>query len=325
MKRFLSVLIVSLVVLMGINTLAFASVKWERPVTILVGAAPGGNMDVVVRAIQPALEKELGVSVVVLNITGASGGAAAAKLITEPADGHHMLIISRTFSALPYTGQPHIDPLTTMIPIGNLAADVSAITVRKDFPADTIEEFIEYVKENPGEVLVGCSGRGGIWHMAGLIFAGEVGIDLDFVFYAGSSPTIAAAISGEIQAMTISPAEVKALVDAGELKALAVMADERDALFPDVPTLKERGIDVTYGVWRGLVVRAGTPPEIVADLEKKVAAAAASEEFKKAMNTAGINIAYMNAKEFREVMEQEDVLVSKLLAELELITTTPSR
>jgi tripartite-type tricarboxylate transporter receptor subunit TctC len=325
MKRFMSVMVISLVLLIGVSTLAFASVKWERPVTVLVGAAPGGNMDVVVRAIQPALEKELGVPVVVLNITGASGGAAAAKLITEPADGYHLLIISRTFSALPYTGQPHIDPLTTMIPIGVLAEDVSAITVRADFPADTIEEFIEYVKENPGEVRVGCSGRGGIWHMAGLIFAEKVGIELDFVFYAGSSPTIAAAIACEIQAMTISPAEVKALVDAGELKALAVMADERDALFPDVPTLKERGIDVTYGVWRGLVVRAGTPVDVVADLEKKVAAAAASEEFKTAMNTAGINIAYLDGKGFREVMEQEDVLVSQLLAELGLITTTPTR
>lgn len=325
MKRILPIMIISLVLILGISTLVFASVTWERPVTILVGAAPGGNMDVVVRAVQPALERELGVPVVVLNITGASGGAAAAKLITEEANGYHMLIISRTFSALPYTGQPHIDPLTTMAPIGVLAEDVSAITVRADFPADTIEEFIEYVKKNPGEVQVGCSGRGGIWHMAGLIFAGEVGIDLDFVFYAGSSPTIAAAIAGEVQAMTISPAEVKALVDAGELKALAVMADERDALFPGVPTLKERGIDVTYGVWRGLVVRAGTPAEVVADLEKKVAAAAASEEFKKAMATAGINIAYMDAKGFRETMEQEDVLVSKLLAELELITSTPTR
>ena len=110
MKRFMSVMVISLVLLIGVSTLAFASVKWERPVTVLVGAAPGGNMDVVVRAIQPALEKELGVPVVVLNITGASGGAAAAKLITEPADGYHLLIISRTFSALPYTGQPHIDP-----------------------------------------------------------------------------------------------------------------------------------------------------------------------------------------------------------------------
>ncbi|MGI6038379.1 MAG: tripartite tricarboxylate transporter substrate binding protein [Limnochordia bacterium] len=326
MQRFRLGLLVCLVVLVLVmGSTVGAAVKWERPVTILVGAAAGGNMDIVARAIQPALERELGVPVLVVNITGASGGAAAVNLLNEPADGHHIIIISRTFSALPYTGQPHVDTMTVFAPLAILVEDVSAITVPVDFPADTIEEFIEYAKAHPGEINVGCSGRGGIWHMAGLLFAQEVGIDVEFVFYAGSAPTIAAANAGEIQAMTISPAEVKGLVDSGDFKVLAVMANQRDQLFPDVPTLKERGIDVTYAVWRGLAVRAETPAEIVADLEAKVAKAAASPEFLQAMETAGINVAYANAAEFRKVIEDEDVLVQEILADLDLITTRPKR
>lgn len=301
-------------------------VSFDRPVTIYIPTPPGGSFDIVARALVPPLEEELGTTVLPVNIDGGSGAVAAARLAADPADGYQMLIASRTISSLPYIGAPQVDPLADFAPVGVVVKDVAGLTVPDDAPYDSVDEFVSYVEGNPGDVRVGTSGVGSVWHAAGLLFAEAAGgLEMEYVPYPGGSDAGNAVASDEIEATTISPAESRAMVEAGRAKMLAVMSEERSPLFPDVPTLDEEGIDFEYSVWRGLVAKKGTPDEVLAALETAVKSAAASQSFKDAMSQAGVEVSYEDAEALQNHLEEEDKLVQDVFGPLGILTTQPER
>ncbi|OZM75751.1 tripartite tricarboxylate transporter substrate binding protein [Pseudonocardia sp. MH-G8] len=302
------------------------AVSFDRPVTIYIPTPAGGTFDIVARGLAPALEEELGTTVLPVNIEGGSGAVAAARLAADPANGHQMLIVSRTISTLPYTGAPQVDPLSQFAPVGVVVKDVAGLTVQADAPYDSAAEFVSYAEQHPGEVHVGTSGVGSVWHAAGLLLGQAAGgLEMEYVPYPGGRDAGNAVASGEVEATTISPAEAVAMVDADRAKMLGVMSEQRSPLFPDVPTLTEQGIDIEYAVWRGLVAKQGTPDAVLAALETAVRNAAGSQSFTDAMAQAGVEIAYEDAAALRGHLEQEDQLVQSLFGPLGILTTRPER
>lgn len=299
--------------------------EWVGDVTAYIPASPGGGFDIALRALQEPLSKELGADVVPTNLEGAGGAIAAADMLDQPADGTSMMIVSRSISAVPYTGTPEIDPVEDLAPLGVTHQDVSALTVPAEAPYQSVEDFIAYAEENPGGITIGHSGVGGVWHAAALILAEETGVEFNFVPYDGGSDVGAALLAGEIDAMTIGAPETRPFVEGGEATMLAVMGEERSALYPDVPTLEEEGVPVTYSVWRGYVVSSETPDDIRMEMSSRLEAAAASEAFQEAMAEAGFETTWIGPEEFGELIVEEDQLIRDLFGDEDFMTTSPER
>lgn len=298
---------------------------WPGQMSVYIPASPGGGFDIAVRALQAPLADELGVNVVPTNVEGAGGAIAATDMLGQPGDGTSMMIVSRSISAVPYTGSPEVDPVEVFSALGVTHQDVSALSVRSDAPYQTVEELIAYAKENPGGITIGHSGVGGVWHAAGLVLAREAGVEFSFVPYDGGSAVGAALMAGEIDAMTIGAPESRPFVEGGDAVMLAVMGEERSALYPDVPTLIEEGIDVTYSVWRGYVTSSDTPEAVRTELAARLEAAAKSDANQQAMETAGFETTWIGPEEFQALIEEEDELIRDLFADEDFMTTSPAR
>lgn len=302
-----------------------AAGAWTGPLSVYIPAAPGGGFDIAVRALQAPLSDELGVDIVATNVEGAGGSIAATEMLDLPADGTSMMVVSRSISAVPYTGAPEIDPVEDFDALGVTHQDVAALTVPADAPYQSVAELIEYAEDNPGEITFGHSGIGGVWHAAALLLAREAGVEFSYVPYDGGSAVGAALLAGEIDAMAIGAPETRPFVEGDDATMLAVMGEERSALYPDVPTLVEEGVDVTYSVWRGYVTSAETPDDLQREMAARLEAAATSETNLEAMTTAGFEPTWIGPEEFSELIVEEDELIRELFEGEDFMTTTPER
>lgn len=309
----------------GENAEVPAEGEWNGDLTVYVPAAAGGGFDIMVRGMQDQLAQTLGSSVVVTNVTGASGAIAAAEMLDQPVDGTSMMVVSRSISSVPYSGSPDIDPVEDFAPLGVTVQDVSALTVRADAPYQSVEEFIEYAEQNPGEVQIGHSGVGSVWHAAGLLLEDAAGVEFSFVPYDGGSASNAALLAGEIDAVLNGPSETRPITDGGDAVTLGILGDERSPSLPDVPTLQEEGVDVTYYVWRGYVVSAETPEPIQEELAARLEQAATSDEYVSAMQDVGFDTTWIPADEFAQLIVEEDELVRELFEGEDFMTTMPER
>lgn len=299
--------------------------EWPDSLTTYIPAAPGGGFDIAVRALQQPLSDVLGEDVVPTNVEGAGGAIAGSEMLDGPADGTSMMIVSRSISAVPYTGSPEVDPVVDFAPLGVTHQDVSALTVPADAPYQSVEEFIDFAGETPGGVVIGHSGVGGVWHAAALQLAEEAGIEFSFIPYDGGSAVGAALLAGEIDAMTIGAPETRPFVEGGDATMLAVMGEERSDLYPDVPTMTEEGVDVVYSVWRGYVTSAETPDDIRLELSARLEAAAKSDANQQAMTEAGFETTWIGPEEFGALIEEEDELIRELFEGEDFMTSSPER
>lgn len=297
--------------------------EWPGQVSVYIPAAPGGGFDIAVRALQAPLTEALGESIVPTNVEGAGGAIAASEMIDLPGDGTSMMIVSRSISAVPYTGTPDIDPVEDLAPLGVTHQDVAALTVPADAPYQSVEDFLAYAQDNT--ITIGHSGVGGVWHAAALLLADEAGVEFEFVPYDGGAAVGAALLAGEIDAMTIGAPETRPFVEGGDATMLAVMGEERSSLYPDVPTMEEEGVPVTYSVWRGYVVDAETPEDLRLEMAARLEAAATSEANLEAMSEAGFETTWIGPEEFGELIVEEDELIRELFADEDFMTTMPER
>lgn len=275
-----------------------------KPITIIVPVSAGGGTDATARALAVEAEKILGQPIGIVNKTGGSGSVGMTEGANAKPDGY---TVSMVFVELAMYDHLGISPLkhTDFTPIGLINLDPAALTVKADAPYDTLEEFFEYAKENPGKVKVGNSGTGSIWHIAAESMATAAGIEINNIPFEGATEAVTGVVGGHIDAVTVSPAEVKAQLEAGNVKTLAVMSDKRSDLIPDVPTFKEAGLDSQpVGTWRGLTVPKDTPDDVVATLEKAFLEAAETDGFKSFMEKNGLGVEIKNSNEFKEFMDE---------------------
>lgn len=188
--------------------------------------------------------------------------------------------------------------------------------MRSDSPWKTLEEFLAASRAKPGELKMGNSGPGSIWHLAHAALEDKVGVKYNPIPFSGAAPAVLSLMGGHVDAVAVSPGEVAAHVQAGKLRTLAVMADKRLKGFDSVPTLKERGIDLSIGTWRGLAAPKGTPADVLAVLSDVARKSADEPVLKEALDRLSMGWAYADAETFRANMKRDNevfkVLVPKL-------------
>jgi len=289
----------------------------NRPIEFIVPFAAGGGTDVMARAFADAAQKHLPQPMVVMNKPGASGTIGWSYIAGAPPDGYKIAVITTELAIVPHLG---VTKLTyqDLLPIARLNYDPSAITVKADSPFNTVEEFLDAAKKKPGAMNIGNAGNGSIWHMAAAALEDKTGTKFGHVPFQGANPAILALLGGHVDAVTVSPAEVYPHVSAGKLKTLAVMADQRVKGFENVPTLKERNIDLTIGTWRGIAVAKNTSPEVLAVLRPAIAKAAAEPAFREKLDKQNLGFAYADEATFKNQIARENDYFKQMAQKLGL-------
>lgn len=288
-----------------------------KSVTAICPWSAGGGTDTILRGLAKETEPFLGQGITVVNKTGGGGAIGHGAGIQARPDGYTVTMITFELISLPPQG---LVPFTykDYDLLMRVNMDPAAITVPVDAPYNTLAEFVDYAKQNPGKIKVGHSGPGSVWEIGGSLFAEKSGIDLTFVPYDGAAPAVTSLVGGHIQAVSVSPAEVRAQVEAGNLKILGIMSGDRVALFPKVPTMKEQGFDVTFGTWRGLAVPKNTPDDVEAVLATAFKKGMESPGFKKFAADSGLGLAYMDGKAWEKDLAVASENVANIMKKLGL-------
>jgi len=289
----------------------------SKRLTVICPWAAGGGTDTILRGLARNTEPFLGETITIVNKAGGSGAIGHAAGVAARPDGYTVTMVTFDILTLPPQGfVPFTYKNYDLLMRVNM--DPAAITVPIDAPYNTIEEFVAYAKANPGKIKVGHAGPGTAWHLAGSIFAEKVGIDLAYVPYNGAAPAVTALVGKHIQAVSVSPAEVRAQVEGGTVKILAVMSDERASGFAEVPTMKESGYDVSFGTWRGLAVPNSTPEDAKIILHDAFKKGMESAAFKKFAADTGLGVSYMSAQDWEKDLSTSSVSVASTMKSLGL-------
>jgi tripartite-type tricarboxylate transporter receptor subunit TctC len=290
----------------------------NKTIKLIVPKDPGGGTDIVARGLVEFAKDDIDSDIIVENLPGAGGVTGMLEGSNAKADGYTLTMTTVELAILPHLGQ---SPITyeKFTPIVTPIADPASVIVPADAPYDTIEEFIEYAKANPG-LKVGNSGVGSIWHLAAVALENEFDLEFNHIpFDGGSAPAVAELVGGHLDAITVAPGNAKAQIDAGELKVLAVMGAERLESFADVPTFKEE-LDMDFNVraWATLVVPSETPKEVVDKLSEIFVGAAKDPEFKEYLLNQGIAPVELGPEESQKMMEEDHKLYESLVEEIGL-------
>ena len=319
MKKIIA-LILALVMVMAMTACsggAAASTDFSKKnVTCIVPYDAGGGTDAVMRGLADAAKGSFK-SITVENRSGAGGATGMLYGANAKNDGSIVTMITVELATLEAMGNNAGLTYTQFKPIMMVNSAASAITVKADDDRfNTLEDFIEYSKSN--EVQVGNSGIGAIWHLAAAGLAKVAGTEFKHVGYDGANGAITDLLGGHIDAVAVSYAEVNSFVQSGDLKVLAVLANNRLEAIPEVPTAKECGYDAVLGTWRGLGVPASTPDEVVAELYKIFSEAAASDAFVEFMNNTNNVIDIMDGASFTTLIGDQLEMYTGLVEDLGL-------
>lgn len=280
----------------------------SKPVRLIVPFAPGGSTDVLARLLAEALRPELGQPVIVENRAGAGGNIGGDFVAKAPPDGYTLLIAAAgptvinpsLYARMPYDPAKDLRPVTLLIQEPNLMA------VNPKIPAKTVAEFIAYAKSRPTEISFGSPGNGSPAHLAGEWFNQLTGTTMVHVPYKGTGPALNDLIAGQIAMMIDNMPAMWPHVQAGKLRALAVSTDKRAAAAPDVPTIAESGVKgFAFGAWKGLMVPAATPPDIVERLHAAATKALAKPDFRKRLIELGAEPVGNTPAQFATVIKNE--------------------
>jgi tripartite-type tricarboxylate transporter receptor subunit TctC len=269
--------------LVSSSCLPAAAAYPDRPIRIVVPFAPGGGTDVVARTLAQEMARDLGASIVIENKPGAGTIIGTQAVATSDPDGYTLLMgtfanaVNPSLKAkLPY------DPHRDFAAVALIARSFNIVVVNPKSPYRSIADLIAAAKAEPEKLSYGTYGTGTSAHLAGELFKNLARVNLTTVPYKGAAPAITDLIGGQIQVMFTTVASAAALIQGGQLRALAVTSVQRSPAFPDVPTVAEAGVPgYSAESWYGLFAPARTPPEVIARLNKSAAIAVQSEAFRK--------------------------------------------
>lgn len=306
MKNSLIVLLVFAIMLSAAGTV-FAAYP-ERSVKIIIPWSVGGMTDVLTRPIAKWLEDYFDVPFVVENKPGGSGIIGSLLIENAVADGYvfgttSMSTVSAQYVSPVYPKMENVEPLAQAITIP------ATVTVNADSPWKTLEEYISYAKANPGKIRNSNSGIGASAHISAIVFEDKAGIELNHIPYVAYAEAVVALLGGHVDSTNIPLPDVAPHIEAGKLRMLAIASNERHPDFPDVPTLKELGIDVVMGNYSGFVAPKGITKEQIKVLEEGIGKALQDPEIRNFLIGAGFQPVYLNAEEFaKKIKDTEDSL-----------------
>lgn len=289
----------------------------KKGISVICPWAAGGGTDACLRAFSEAMGKELGVTLTVDNQTGGGGILGHQAIADAEPDGYTIGMITFELSTYKKLGTSELT-WEDYEPLCRVNTDAATVTVNAEWAkANNITDlasYVEYCKAHPGEVQMGGSSNASVWHIAGGYLMQETGIEIQMITYQeGAATAVQNAASGFIQGVTVSLAEARSFIESGHLICLGVMDDERSESFPDIPTCKEQGFDITYFTQRGMAISKGADPAVKARLEEACAKAAEDPAFVEFMKNNGQTISYLNAADYTDFLKQSAVDVANAM------------
>ncbi|TCT06587.1 tripartite-type tricarboxylate transporter receptor subunit TctC [Aquabacter spiritensis] len=293
----------------------------ERPITLIVPWGAGGGTDSVARMIASLLERDLGQPVAVVNRTGGQGVVGHQAIADATPDGYTIGLLTVEIAMMHWQGLTKLDP-ASYTPLALVNEDPAGLQVRADAPYKTAKDVIDDVTKSPGKYKASGTAQGGIWHLAlaGMLTSLKVQpTAVPWVPSNGAAPGLQDLVAGGVQIVTCSLPEARALIEAGRVKSLAVMATERSKLMPDVPTLKEAtGSDWTIGAWRGVAGPKGLPKEVTDRLIPALKKAYDSKAYQDFLSSRGFGGRWAEGAAFGAFMTEADASLGKVMKEVGL-------
>ncbi len=286
-----------------------------RPVTLVVAFPPGGIADLTARPLAPALERHLKQPVVVANKPGAAGAVGYQSVAIAKPDGYTLLIGLVSISTIPEVdtlfGRTPVYSREQFVGVARLNADPTVLVVNADTPWKNLKDLLEDARKRPGEITFASSGPYGASHVPmEMLLQAAGGLKMRHLPTAGGGPATTAVLGGHAQMWASPPALALPHIKAGKMRPLASWGATRLAALPDVPTLKELGIDLEYYVWTALFAPRNIPAPVLKTLREATRRAVQDPEFKAAMERAQTPIAYQDADEFKTWWDKDSATLS---------------
>ena len=302
--------------LLGLASVAAQAAYPERPIRMIVPWAAGGDTDNIFRPFAPLLQKQLGQTVVIANVGGASGTRGAKEAKDAPADGYTLYAVHEYIHSTYYAGVADVQ-YSDFEPICLISSTPSVLTASPKTPWKSWQDLAADAKARPGQISVGAT-LASTSHFFPALIEKATGLKFKYVSYEGLAPRMNAILGGHVD-LTDSNLTQKGKVEAGQLKFLGIATAKRHPEMPNVPTLKELGVDVVYDVNRGIMAPKGTPRDVLAKLGSSCAAAAKEPEFGQAMKLQGTDVRYMDSAAYAKWLKQNDDLNRNLAKDLGLM------
>lgn len=299
--------------------LALASDKFPaHSLRVIVGLPPGGTADASMRVLGSTLQSILGQNIVVDNKPGGNFVLAVQALMQAPADGYTLIhVINAMLSG--QAVQKRFDMFKSLTPVARIGSTDITLAVGGNSPHKTIHELIAWAKKNPGKMTYASPGIGSLEHLALHTLCQRSGIEAVHVPYKGGPEMAQAVYTGEADLCTNAVPLILQFAPKGMVRALVVLNDKRSSVLPDVPSLKDVGLDIPRVVlWGGLAVRSGTPQPVVDVLEKAVLAAVANPELRQQYTSMGLQPQSAGATAFAQEWKDDWVWISKAVRDAKL-------
>lgn len=303
--------------LLALSSGAWAQGYPERPIQLVVPWGAGGGTDAVGRLLGAEMQKELGVPVNVVNRTGGSGVVGHSAIANAEPDGYTIGIMTIEIDMMHWQGLTDLTYKDYDI-LAIVNADPGGVMVSADSGFDSIEALLESIKSEPaGTYKASGTGQGGIWHvgLAGWLLSEGLAADrVTFVPSQGAAPGLADMVAGGVDIVPSSLAEGRSMIDAGRVVALATMSPERQAAFPDVPTLAEStGSDWTVAVWRSVAAPAGLPEDVKTKLMAAIETAYNSQEYQTFMKDRGFGLRWAKGADATKIVADDDAAFGEVM------------
>ena len=295
-------------ILVGLAPAALAADYPTKPITLMIGFAPGGPSDVMARLLTTKMEEVLKQPFVIENRAGAGGSIAGTAVARAAADGYTVLLGTGSLLAINVSLYKNLgyDPARDFEPISLIGTQTNVLYVHPTFPPQTLAEFITYAKLNPGKLSFGSGGNGTPAHLAGELLKIEAKIDMTHVPFRGTGPALQSVIGGHVPMAFNPPPPLLPHIQSGAIRPIAVTTLRRTAALPDVPTIAESGFpgfDAT--TWHALVAPAGTPKDVIAALHRALTATVNDPAVRKALTDLGVDVVGGTPDELRAYIKAE--------------------
>ena len=288
----------------------------QKPVTVIVPFAAGGNTDGIARMAGQRLSEAFGKPFVIENRPGAGGAIAAESAAKSQPDGYTLFMAALPVVAIvPAINKVHFDSQKDFSPISNIATNPFVLVVNKDLPIRTLKEFVEYVGQRKDQLSYSSGGVGSLNHLSMALFLKQAGLAMTHVPYKGNAPALSDVVAGHIPGMFSNLSDALPQAHGGTIRMLAVSGETRSVLAPEVPTVAESGYpDFKVLTWNGLMAPAGTPPEIIEKIANEIARAVKDPKFKEQLVQYGVDPLGNSPAEYKAMLAKDIAIWAEAVA-----------
>lgn len=292
----------------------------SHPIQIVVPQAPGGAADLHARPLALGMERILKQPVMVINKPGATGVLGTQFVANSRADGYTLLVVMPGFLITPqvdsFLGNALKYKFEQFTPIARLSAEPLVMVINPSRQWKSVADLVADAKRRPGDIAYGSSGQYSSLFLQMELFASMTGISLKHIPYNGIAPAVTALLGGHLDALASGPGPILKKIETGALRALAMTGNKRLPALPDVPTLKELGLDIEFYQQVGLIARRETPPSALKVLRDAARQGLRDPEFEAAMNNLGTAVSYVEPSDYEALWTKESKAIAALLQQI---------